>query len=220
MRVLRFTLGSLKTNCYLVTDGTSGEALLLDPAQDGEWLVEEAARQGLRVSIIVCTHSHFDHIGGVAAARSLTGAAFMIGRNALPSLREESGRAGTRHGLAVPAPPEPDQLLDEWDELTVGGLRFRVLDTPGHWRGDISLYAPEGAAVFVGDAIFRREIGRFNTGCDIPLLLESIATRLLTLPDDTTIYPGHGPATTVGYERIHNRGLREAAGGEGATESG
>lgn len=208
MDVTRLILGSLKTNCYLVTDGDSGEALVIDPVEGGARIVAEAARRELRIVAIACTHSHFDHIGGVAELRALTGAPFAIGREALPSLRDESARARGRHPREFPPAPEPDRLLDEGDHLTAGALRFEVLDTPGHWRGDISLYEPTASALFTGDAIFRRDIGRFNPGCDLPVLLASIRTRVLTLPDDTTLYPGHGPATTVGYERLHNRGLR------------
>lgn len=212
MEVIRLVLGTLKTNCYLVTDGESGEALAIDPVEDGARIAAEAAGRGLRIVAIACTHSHFDHIGGVAELRALTGAPFAIGREALPSLRDEPGRAGGRYGRHFPAPPEPDRLLDEGDHVTAGALRFDVLDTPGHWHGDISLYEPTAGALFTGDAIFRREIGRFNTGCDLPLLLASIRARVLTLPDGTVLYPGHGPATTVGHERLHNQGLRLSGG--------
>lgn len=204
-------LGPLKTNCYLVSDGESGEALALDPVEDGARIAAEAANRHLRIVAIACTHSHFDHIGGVAELRALTGAPFAIGREALPSLRAEADRARRRHGREFPASPEPDRLLDEGDHLTAGALRFDVLDTPGHWRGDISLYEPTASALFTGDALFRRDIGRFNPGCDLPLLLASIQSRLLVLPGDTRVYPGHGPATTIEYEREHNRGLREFA---------
>ncbi|HET8629484.1 MAG TPA: MBL fold metallo-hydrolase, partial [Thermomicrobiales bacterium] len=112
-------------------------------------------------------------------------------------------------GVVVPPPPEPARLLREGDVVAAGSLRFTVLDTPGHWRGDISLYAPAERAVFTGDALFRRAIGRFNPGCDIPTLLHSVRTRLLTLPDETVVYPAHGRATTIGDERRHNRSLRD-----------
>lgn len=207
MEVARLVLGALKTNCYLVSDGESGEALVIDPVEDGAGIATAAAERGLRIIAIACTHSHFDHTGGAAELRDLTGAPFYIGREALPSLRAEADRARTRHGRDFPPAPEPDRLVDEGDQLAIGGLRFEVLDTPGHWHGDISLYEPTAGVLFTGDALFRREIGRFNPGCDLPLLLDSIRTRLLVLPDDTLVYPGHGPRTTVGHERRHNRGL-------------
>lgn len=207
MEVTRLVLGPLKTNCYLVSDGESGEALAIDPVEDGAGIATAASDRGLRIVAIACTHSHFDHTGGVAELRDLTGVPFYIGREALPSLRAEAERARRRHGRDFTPAPDPDRLLDEGDHLAAGGLRFDVLDTPGHWQGDISLYEPTAGVLFTGDALFRREIGRFNPGCDVPLLLDSIRTRLLVLPDDTLVYPGHGPRTTVGFERRHNRGL-------------
>lgn len=111
--------------------------------------------------------------------------------------------------LLIDPVAEPTCLLREGDVVAIGSLRFTVLDTPGHWRGDSSLYEPAGRAVFSGDALFRRVIGRFNPGCDIPTLLHSVRTRLLTLPDETVVYPGHGRATTIGDERRHNRSLRD-----------
>jgi glyoxylase-like metal-dependent hydrolase (beta-lactamase superfamily II) len=92
--------------------------------------------------------------------------------------------------------------------VEIGALRLHVLDTPGHWRGDISLHEPEARAVFTGDSLHRGEIGRRNAGCDEDRLRASIETRLMVLPDDTVVYSGHGPATTIGEEREHNRGLR------------
>lgn len=207
MEATRLVLGALKTNCYLATDGESGEALAIDPVEDGAGIATAAMERGLRIVAIACTHSHFDHTGGVAELRDLTGAPFSIGREALPSLLAEAERARSRHRRDFPPAPEPDRLLDEGDYLAVGGLRFDVLDTPGHWHGDISLYEPTTGVLFTGDALFRREIGRFNPGCDLPLLLDSIRTRLLVLPDETLVYPGHGPRTTIGHERRHNRGL-------------
>ncbi len=208
MRVETLTRGPLNTHAYLVSDGVSAEALLIDPPEQGEELVDEAERLGLRIVAVLATHSHLDHISGVAGVRSRLPAPFLIGADALESLRDEPRRVLAKNGVAIPIPPEPDRLLRAGNTVSVGALAFSVLDTPGHWRGDISLYEPTHRAVFSGDTIGRGFIFNTNPGCDIALLLHSIQTQLLTLPDDTTIYPGHGPATTVGHERRHNRAAR------------
>lgn len=208
MNVIALTRGPWRTNAYLVSDGAAPDALLLDPVEEGEGLVAEAERRGLRPVIIVATHSHADHVGGVAGAKTRLDLPFLIGAGARDSLRAERERAQRESGLSIPEPPEPDRLLREGDIVAVGALRLAVLDTPGHWRGDISLYEPTERAVFCGDTLGRGFINNINRGCDVPLLLQSIRTRLLTLPDDTTVYPGHGPPTTIGHERRHNPALQ------------
>lgn len=209
MRVVTLVLGGLKTNAYLAAGDADPDALLVDPVAEPDRLIAAAARHGLRIVAMACTHSHYDHFAGAAGVAERLGVPFLVGAAALDSLRAEPGRALRDRGVVVPPPPEPARLLREGDVVAAGSLRFTVLDTPGHWRGDISLYAPAERAVFTGDALFRRAIGRFNPGCDIPTLLHSVRTRLLTLPDETVVYPGHGRATTIGDERRHNRSLHD-----------
>lgn len=210
MDVITLTRGPWRTNAYLVSDGTSGEAVLIDPVEDGEQFVDEAERRGWRIAAIVSTHSHIDHTGGVAGARARCDAPFMIGAEAEVSLRQEPQHtpAGTS---PAPLPPPTDRLLREGDIVRAGSLAFRVLDTPGHSRGDIALYEPHHRAVFSGDTIGRGFINAVNPGCDVPRLIASIKSKLLTLPDETTAYPGHGPSTTIGHERATNPALQDSA---------
>lgn len=208
MEVITLTRGAWRTNAYLVSDGIGPEALLIDPVEDGAALVVETERLGRRIVAIVSTHSHVDHVGGVADAKAATGVPFLIGADAVASLRAERVRALTTSNIAMPEPPEPDRLLREGETVAVGVLTFAVLDTPGHWRGDISLYEPDRGVVFCGDTLGRGFIFNVNQGCDEPTLISSIKSKLLTLPDATVVYPGHGPTTTIGHERQHNRALQ------------
>jgi glyoxylase-like metal-dependent hydrolase (beta-lactamase superfamily II) len=206
MSVRTITHGQYRTNTYIVDDGVSGQALLVDPTENPDGCIEAAQAAGLEIAAIVATHSHFDHVGGVAGVKERLGVPFMIGRHALEGLRREASRA-LEGGIEIPEPPEPDRLLDDGDLVEVGDLSLLVLNTPGHWRGDISLYAPSAGIVFTGDCLHKGEIGRYNQGCDEAELLQSIETKLMTLPDETLVYSGHGPVTTVGEERRTNRGL-------------
>lgn len=208
MEIVTLTRGEWRTNTYLVADGTGPEALLIDPVEDGAALVAEAERRGWRVVAIVSTHSHVDHVGGVAEAKAATGVPFLIGAQAVESLRAERARALADHHIAMPEPPAPDRLLREGETVAVGALTLTVLDTPGHWQGDIALYTAQQGAVFCGDTLGRGFIFNVNQGCDEPTLLRSIREKLLTLPDATIVYPGHGPTTTIGHERQHNRALQ------------
>jgi glyoxylase-like metal-dependent hydrolase (beta-lactamase superfamily II) len=202
-------LGPWRTNAYIVSDGVSPEALLIDPVEDPDRLIEEAEKRGLRIITVVATHSHVDHVGGVAGVKERLRVPFIIGEHARESLLRESQRALQEHGIRIPEPPEPDHLLKEGDIMHVGSLQFEVLYAPGHWQGDIFLLERTQNVLFCGDAVFRGEIGRFNKGCDIPTLIHSLKTKFLTLPDETIVYPGHGPTTTVGYERENNPSLKK-----------
>ena len=200
--------GIYHTNNFLVDDGISGEALLIDATENPARLTAEAESRSLRIVAVVATHSHFDHVGGVAGIKQRLHVPFMIGEHALESLRQEAARAHAS-GVMIPEPAEPDRLLRDGDWVEVGSLRFQVLYTPGHWRGDICLHEPNAQVVFTGDTLHKREIGRFNKGCDVDQLVRSIRTKLLVLPDETQVYSGHGPVTTIGEARRNNLGVRE-----------
>ena len=202
MKVHAFTVGPLQSNSYLLADEVTREAALFDPGMESEPVADVLARERLTVTAIINTHGHFDHVFGNAWFKAKTGAPLLMHRadlDLVKRLEEQSLYFGFR---ATPSPP-PDRFLEEGDEVRVGGIRLRVLHTPGHSPGGICLVT-DGTA-FVGDTLFAGSIGRTDLpGGSAETLLTSIREKLLTLPDDTVIYPGHGPATTIGHERRHN----------------
>lgn len=203
MIIETLSLGPIGTNGFIVGDQASGRAAIIDPGGDAPVVLEVLHRLGLQPDAVVVTHAHFDHIGGVRALVEATGAPFLIGEAELPVLQVAPERALLTFGVHVPAPPAPDRLLKEGDVLTLGGAPFRVVHTPGHSPGHICLLG-EGVA-FVGDVVFQGGIGRTDLpGGDYETLMRSIARHILTLPDETVLYNGHGPATTVGRERRSN----------------
>jgi hydroxyacylglutathione hydrolase len=203
MIVETLQLGPVGTNCFIVGDEAGGQAAVVDPGDDAPRIFAALARLGLTATLIVATHAHFDHVGGVRGVREATGAPFLIGESEVPALGAAAEIALAVFGISIAAPPAPDRTLRAGDDLVMGGRAFRVVHTPGHSPGHICLLAP--GAAFVGDVVFQGSIGRTDLpGGDHHALLRSIARHILTLPDDTVLYNGHGPATTVGRERRTN----------------
>jgi len=203
VKVETLQLGPIATNCYIVHDGATGRAAVIDPGGDAPRVTAALARRNLTAEAIIATHAHFDHIGAVRDLVLATGAPFLAGEAELPVLMTAVEQALLFFGVAVPPPPAPDRLLRDGDELTLGGARFRVAHTPGHSPGHICLLG-DGAA-FVGDVVFPGSIGRTDLpGGDYDTLMRAIARHILTLPDETVLYSGHGPETTVGRERRTN----------------
>lgn len=160
----------------------------------------------LTPELVVDSHGHFDHIGGNAGLVERTGAELLIHGDDLAFLRE-AGVHAEHWGMEFTASPEPDRLLTGGESLAVGELAFEVIHTPGHSPGGISLYMP--GHLFTGDALFEGSIGRTDLpGGDYATLIRSIRERLLILPDDTVVHPGHGPESTIGRERSGNPFLR------------
>ncbi|MFH0846590.1 MAG: MBL fold metallo-hydrolase [Chloroflexota bacterium] len=194
-------LGPLATNCYIVGSEKTGEAMVIDPADNAEAILNHAAQLKLEVKLILLTHAHVDHIGALKEVKDTTGASVAIHEEDAPLLKTNASRGFM--GLSYPVPPEPDRLLKHRDTINVGNLNFTVLHTPGHTRGSISLYG-EGA-VFSGDTLFNGGIGRTDfAGGSYRDIMNSIKSYLLPLPDETIVYPGHGPDSTIGDEREEN----------------
>ncbi len=207
MRIQCLSVGLLQVNCYVVWDSETKEALVIDPGGDVERILEFLKANDLRLERIVNTHSHFDHVGGVRVLQEKTGAPFLIhprGRALLASAQE---RAAQFLGIAVGEPPIPDAFVEDGDEFQIGHVPFLVRHTPGHSPGGICLFAHDAA--FTGDTLFAGSIGRYDIpGSSLDELVQSLRSVLLPLPDDTVIYPGHGPSSTMAAERMHNPFLR------------
>jgi len=202
--VERLVVGPLQTNCYIVGDADTGEAIVIDPGGDADRILEALERLELKVKMIVNTHGHFDHIMANRGLVEATGAPLAIHAadngmlsNPLRSFALFVGKVRLSPGATV--------LLEEGSTLTVGSHELQVLHTPGHSAGSISLWCPAQKVVFSGDVLFNMGIGRTDfTGGSHKTLLQSIREKLFSLPDETVVYPGHGPQTTIGYERAHN----------------
>ena len=204
-------VGPLQCNCSVFGDPASGAALVIDPGDDLDRIELLLERMGLsRVERIVFTHAHIDHIGQGAEFKRRTGAPTYLHRAELPvlaSLRQQAAWLG----VPPPEPVEIDEHLEEGDSFELGGVEFRVLFTPGHSPGSISLYAPALQLVIGGDVLFRGGVGRTDLpGGDQLTLLRSIREKLFRLDDGVTVFPGHGPETTIGHERRTNPFLLQA----------
>ncbi len=185
-------------NCLVVKEG--GEALVIDPGEEHPAI--KAAVADCKVKMVVNTHCHIDHCGGNAGIVAATGAPLACHEADVPLL-ENLLQQAQMFGVPSEESPPPDRLLAEGDTVNVGGTAFEVLHTPGHSPGHIVLVT-DGIAI-VGDVLFMGSIGRTDLpGGSMEQLLDSIRTKLLPLPDDTVVYSGHGPATTIGRERATN----------------
>jgi glyoxylase-like metal-dependent hydrolase (beta-lactamase superfamily II) len=209
MLLHQFATGPLETNTYLVADREAGEALVIDPGGEPAEILAFLKQHGLTCRQIVNTHGHFDHISGNRALKEATGASLLIHADDVPMLDAASSHARLFMMRAENSPPA-DQLLVDQGEVRVGSVVLRVLHTPGHSPGGVTLVAP--GVAFCGDLVFYGSVGRTDLpGGSERVLLESIRRQIMPLPDDTVLYPGHGPETTVGRERRQNPFFRAAA---------
>jgi glyoxylase-like metal-dependent hydrolase (beta-lactamase superfamily II) len=195
--------GMNRTNCYIVGCAETHRGVVIDPGGEGQRLVREIERSGLDIQNVLITHAHFDHIGGIADVIEATGAKLAIHPNERPLL--EAGGGAAMFGLPVKTAPPPDIELSGGQTIAVGTLDFEVLLTPGHSPGGVTFYEASEGVAFDGDLLFSNGIGRTDLfGGDWETLMHSIKQVLFALPEDTVIYPGHGPATTVGREKRSN----------------
>lgn len=201
-------VGLLQCNCSIFGDEQTGEALVIDPGDNVGEILQLLARHGLRLKAIFVTHAHIDHIGGAARLKEATGAPVYLNDRDLPLYEQLDWQAAW---LGVPLPPrtEVDVCPRDGDRLRLGAAEFLVLDTPGHTPGSVSLWLPSEKKLIAGDTLFRDSIGRTDLpGGDSRLILLSIRDKLLTLPEETRVIPGHGPETTIGREKECNWFLR------------
>lgn len=195
-------VGPLEVNCYILAERPSGPAVVIDPGADSERILAVINRHHFYVEKIVLTHAHGDHIGAVSELKRKTGAKILIHPGDAEMLTSAEKNLSLWAGLTVTA-PAADQFLNEGDEITIGAVTLKVLHTPGHSPGGISLVGPD--FVFTGDLLFAGSVGRTDfPGADAPTLMRSIKEKILPLGDHFTIYPGHGDSSTIGEEKRTN----------------
>jgi len=196
-------VGVIQTNCYVVGCEETHKAVIIDPGGDAEAILDLVERESFEVGYVLNTHCHFDHIGANAEVVAATGAKLALHPAEIQLL--ESGGGAALFGMPGITSPLPDVQLEAGQRLAVGKLTLEVLLTPGHSPGGTSFYIQNGKAVFVGDALFAGSVGRTDLpGSDGAQLLRSIREVLFALPDNTVVYPGHGPRTTIGDEKRSN----------------
>lgn len=198
--VVRLVLGPLQTNCYLVICPATHAALVIDPADDPDQILKTVQKKGARVEQILVTHGHSDHLGALPDLRQATGARVLLHRLDA-ELMQQGGRF---YGLQARQLPQllPDVRLEGGEELSIGQLAGTVIPTPGHTPGGVTLRVAD--LLFTGDTLFAQGVGRVDLpGGNLDELLESIQ-RLFDLPEEYTVYPGHGPSSTIGTEKRDN----------------
>lgn len=201
MKVSHFTLGPFEENCYLLVEEESNASVLIDPGDDGSKLLDAVRKSGARLEAIWLTHAHLDHVGGVAAIRRELQVPILLH----PDDRRLYDRAEAQaaaYGLSFDPPPAPDGELSDGQLLRLGSLEFEVMHTPGHAPGLVVIHG-HGVA-FVGDLVFAGSIGRTDLPLSDAQAMARSLKRLCTLPEETVLYPGHGPATTLARERQEN----------------
>lgn len=205
MIIKGLTVGLLQENCYILGCEATRNGVIIDPGDNARAILKVVAQQALHIEKIINTHAHFDHVMAVDAVRAATGASFYLHEADLPILRDTPERVRLWLDTEIAPIRDPDGFLEHGQIIKFGQEEVEVRFTPGHAPGHVVFVHHAGRQVFGGDTLFQGSIGRYDLpGADGPTLLRSIREQLLTLPDDYTVYPGHGPATTIGEERAFN----------------
>ena len=203
-------VGRLQTNCYIIQSDSTG--LIIDPGDEPERILRFLSDLAVKPNQIIATHTHFDHVLGVDTIRAKLKIPFLIHHDDLSMLESMQSRVRQIMGFSVPPPPKVDQFLEDGQTIEFGHDKVKVIHTPGHSPGSISL-AGQGF-VISGDALFNQSIGRTDLpGGDFDTLIRSITQRLFILDDDTIVYPGHGPETSIGDEKLANPFVGQVAKG-------
>jgi len=196
-------VGAFQENCWVIGNRRTREAICIDPGEQADDIVHLAKDMGVEIKLIATSHGHLDHVLGIRGVQSASNAAFLMHAHDLEILR------GARFGLQVEQPPDPDHYIDEGSAVEVDGVKLAVLHTPGHTRGSVSFFG--AGMLFSGDTLFRQSIGRTDLpGGDYAQELRSIIDKLLALPDETLVLPGHMDQTTLGEERRQNPFILQA----------
>jgi hydroxyacylglutathione hydrolase len=196
------TVGPIQANCYILGCEETREAVVIDPGGEADRILMTLARSRLKLRYIINTHGHFDHVGANKRLKDVTGAPILIHRLDAPMLDQLSASAAS-WGLSAEDSPAPDRMLEDGDTVVFGTITLKVLHTPGHTQGGISLFTD--ACVFVGDTLFAGSVGRTDfAGGNAATLKQNIQNKLFALADDVVVYPGHMEPTTIGKERRTN----------------
>ena len=201
MIIQSLVVGPIQANCFILGCEKTKEGVVIDPGDEPKRILSGLQKHALQLKYIINTHGHFDHVGANKALKEVTGAPVLIHKGDAPMLAHLSASAGMWGMRAADSPA--DQFLKDGDRIAFGQITLEVIYTPGHSPGGISLYTPKD--LFVGDTLFAGSIGRTDfPGGDYDLLISGVRNRLFVLGDDVKVYPGHGPATTIGYEKKFN----------------
>jgi glyoxylase-like metal-dependent hydrolase (beta-lactamase superfamily II) len=203
------SLGAIQTNCFIVADTDSKEAVIIDPSGNAPTILEVIEDEGYTVRYILLTHAHWDHVLASRPVKEATGAPLYLHENEIGHLTNAQSIANS-FGVEAPDPPaEHDHTLSEGDVFEVGAMRFETLFTPGHSPGHVTFVLRSEGLVFSGDCLFAGGIGRTDfPGCSYEVLRDSIVEKILPLGDDFRVCPGHGPTTTIGQEKATNQFIR------------
>ena len=202
-------VGPLGVNCFILGDKQSNEAVVVDPGADCDKILAAVNRLGLKVKYIINTHGHFDHVGCNRPVQEKTGAELLIHENDVV-LMSQASRSAEMYGLTVEDSPAPARFLTDGMRLEFGKRVIEVLHTPGHTQGGCCLLLLNEGVVITGDTLFADSVGRTDLpGGSHEQLIASIKSKLMPLPDETVVWPGHGPSSTIGTERRMNPYINE-----------
>jgi len=206
LQVDPLVVGPLFSNCYIVWDDDTKQGAIIDPGDDADIILKRVKELDLNIRYILATHGHFDHVGAAALLKKELKVEFLAHEADFFFIKDGENSA-RRWGINIEQPPKPDRFVEDGERIKVGGFELEVLHTPGHSPGGISFL--HNNMVFVGDTLFQGGVGRtdFRKG-SFDDLTQSIKTRLYILPDDTIVYTGHGPITTIGTEKKYNAFVR------------
>ena len=203
MRMARMTVGALATNCYIVSDETTGRAFIVDPGGDAKRIMDKVEELHLKVEAILLTHGHFDHMMAVDQLREKFGCKVYLSKEEEALIKDPQQNVSAMFGR--PMGTSADEFIEDGQLLQIAGFQIEVLATPGHTKGGVCYYLKEQEIAFSGDTIFEGSVGRSDfPGGSARELIRSIKDKLCVLPDDTQLFPGHGDSTVVSYEKQYN----------------